>query len=102
MVSVRILVEKHCAFINFERPQAAADALNGLQVSTMELLHLSLPHNLVMQGYYLGGGYLLIRYPDNPKASLIHSQAEKEPEEPEEEEKNTNAKYASLYNVLRT
>ena len=33
MVSVRILVEKHCAFVNFERPQAAADALNGLQVS---------------------------------------------------------------------
>lgn len=78
VVSVRILVEKHCAFINFERPQAAADALNGLQ------------------GYYLGGGYLLIRYPDNPKASLIHSRAEKELEEPEEEEKNTNANYSDF------
>lgn len=71
VVSVRILVEKHCAFVNFERPQAAADALNGLQ------------------GYYLGGGYLLIRYPDNPKASLIHSRAEKQAEEQEEQEKDT-------------
>ena len=31
-----ILVEKHGAFVNFERPQATADALNGLQVCTME------------------------------------------------------------------
>ena len=40
VVSVRILVEKHCAFVNFERPQAAADALNGLQVCTIEF-HLT-------------------------------------------------------------
>ena len=39
---------------------------------------------------------MLIRYPDNPKASLIHSRAEKQPEEPEEEEKNNTAKYVFL------
>ena len=38
----------------------------------------------------------MIRYPDNPKASLIHSRAEKQAEEQEEQEKNT-AKYACLF-----
>ena len=41
---MRILIEKHCAFVNFERPQAAADALNGLQVCVIEFhLTASLP-----------------------------------------------------------
>ncbi|XP_065919574.1 uncharacterized protein [Dysidea avara] len=70
VVSVRILPEKHCAFVNYENAHTASSVLNALQ------------------GYYLGGGYLLIRYPDNPKASMIPPQTRSKQHEPQQQPHN--------------
>ncbi|XP_065071411.1 uncharacterized protein LOC135696066 isoform X1 [Rhopilema esculentum] len=48
LVSVRLLPEKYCAFINYQLPEDAGKALEKLQ------------------GFELGGQNLLIRYPNNP------------------------------------
>jgi len=48
ITSIRVLPDRHCAFVNYTRPEYAAQALKGLQ------------------GYNLGGCYLLLRYPENP------------------------------------
>eukprot|EP00112_Aurelia_sp_Birch-Aquarium-sp1_P006325 Seg1700.7 transcript_id=Seg1700.7/GoldUCD/mRNA.D3Y31 product="Tetratricopeptide repeat protein 31" protein_id=Seg1700.7/GoldUCD/D3Y31 len=48
LVSVRLLPEKYCAFINYQMPEGAAKALEKLQ------------------GHEIGGQNLLIRYPNNP------------------------------------
>ena len=49
VVSVRLLPESSCAFVNFKEPKSAEDALENLQ------------------GYSLMGRNLLIRYPNKPK-----------------------------------
>ncbi|XP_062512680.1 uncharacterized protein LOC134185451 [Corticium candelabrum] len=48
VLGVRILSERRCAFVTFETPEMAAIAIRNLN------------------GYFLGGKRLVLRYPDNP------------------------------------
>jgi tetratricopeptide (TPR) repeat protein len=47
--SLRVLSERHCAFVNYTSPYHATRAIEELQ------------------GHYCSGQYLLLKYPDNPR-----------------------------------
>jgi hypothetical protein len=50
VLSVRMLYERRCAFVNYARPESATEALKKLQ------------------GHTVGGCVLLLRYPENNPA----------------------------------
>ncbi len=93
VVSMRMLRERRCAFINYAKAESAAEALEGLQVQNCkhELVSLSLtlslsrsPPSLSLtklhtrthtQGKNLEGCYLLLRYPENPMLASSSSTA---------------------------
>lgn len=55
LTNVRCLPDKYCAFINFKTKEEAGKAMNALQ------------------GKYLEGQRLLIKYPDNPNSHIINN-----------------------------
>ncbi len=65
IVSLKLLMPRRCAFVNFQKASSAAQALEQLQVRNLCRESGSVHARVsTVQGYHLGGNYLLLRYPE--------------------------------------